>query len=109
MILDLFPSRNIVHVIVRVHLFLCVFNINFIQLSYFLSKLKKKPKSVIAINVEFLRQTLKALRRKPHIKLILHILNGTVLQRTHINIYTSSFFFFFLQKLEACTDIPYFL
>lgn len=49
----------------------------------------------MAINVEFLRQTLKALRRKPHIKLILHILNGTVLQRTHINIYTSFFFFFF--------------
>lgn len=73
-----------------VHLFTCVFN-NFIQLSYFLCKLKK-PKTVMAINVKFVRQTSKALRRKPHIISILHMLNGTVLQRTYITVYTSCSF-----------------
>lgn len=73
-----------------VHLFVCVFN-NFIQLSYFLCKLKK-PKNVMAINVKFVRQTSKALRRKPHIISILHMLNGTVLQRTYITVYTSCSF-----------------
>lgn len=73
-----------------IHLFICVFN-NFIQLSYFLCKLKK-PKTVMAINVKFVRQTSKALRRKPHIISILHMLNGTVLQRTYITVYKSCSF-----------------